>query len=189
MPAILLDTIFNPWDELQRYQAEHLQAGHFGATATFVGTMRDFNINESVSHMTLEHYPAMTQHYLDKLCESSTQMFQLDDCLIQNDKGHIAEASSSNVFVLRRNKLLTPPISSGCKDGTMRQVVLKLAQELGLQVVEKHLKRKRLLKADEIWLTNAVQGVLWVESFQDNKLNNQFAEKMVKALNQSILSV
>ena len=73
MPAILLDTIFNPWDELQRYQSEHLQSGHFGATATFVGTMRDFNINKSVSHMTLEHYPAMTQHYLDKLCESSRQ--------------------------------------------------------------------------------------------------------------------
>ena len=89
MPAILLDTLFNPWDELQQYQSEHLQAGHFGATATFVGTMRDFNINESVSHMTLEHYPAMTQHYLDKLCESSTQRFELDDCLIIHRFGDI----------------------------------------------------------------------------------------------------
>ena len=89
MPAVLLDTIFNPWDELQRYQSEHLQAGHFGATATFVGTMRDFNINESVSHMTLEHYPAMTQHYLDKLCESSAQRFELDDCLIIHRFGDI----------------------------------------------------------------------------------------------------
>ena len=89
MPAILLDTIFNPWNELQRYQDDHLQAGHFGATATFVGTMRDFNINESVSHMTLEHYPAMTQHYLDKLCESSTLTFDLDDCLIIHRFGDI----------------------------------------------------------------------------------------------------
>jgi len=89
MPAILLDTIFNPWDELQRYQSKHLQAGHFGATATFVGSMRDFNINESVSHMTLEHYPAMTQHYLDKLCESSAQIFELDDCLIIHRFGDI----------------------------------------------------------------------------------------------------
>ena len=89
MPAILLDTIFNPWDELQRYQDEHLQAGHFGATATFVGSMRDFNINESVSHMTLEHYPEMTQHYLDKLCESSSKTFELDDCLIIHRFGDI----------------------------------------------------------------------------------------------------
>jgi len=89
MTAILLDTIFNPWDELQRYQGDHLQAGHFGATATFVGSMRDFNIKESVSHMTLEHSPAMTQHYLDKLCESSTQTFELDDWLIIHRFGDI----------------------------------------------------------------------------------------------------
>ena len=89
MPAILLDRAFNPWDEIQDFQNNNLQAGHFGATASFVGSMRDFNINESVSHMTLEHYPAMTQHYLDKLCEQCKQKFTLDDCLIVHRFGDI----------------------------------------------------------------------------------------------------
>ncbi len=89
MPAILLDTVFNPWDELQSYQATNLQAGRYGATATFVGTMRDFNINDSVSHMTLEHYPAMTQNFLDKLCAQCTEKFSLDDCLIIHRFGDI----------------------------------------------------------------------------------------------------
>ena len=89
MPAILLDKSFNPWDEIQRYQAEHLQSGHYGATASFVGTMRDFNINESVSHMTLEHYPAMTQHFLDNLCDQCTERFDLDDSLIIHRFGEI----------------------------------------------------------------------------------------------------
>lgn len=89
MPAILLDRAFNPWDEIQYFQNNNLQAGHFGATASFVGSMRDFNINESVSHMTLEHYPAMTQHYLDKLCEQCKQKFTLDDCLIVHRFGDI----------------------------------------------------------------------------------------------------
>ena len=89
MPAILLDKIFNPWDEIQRYQTEHLQAGHYGATASFVGTMRDFNINESISHMTLEHYPSMTQHFLDKLCELCNEKYQLDDSLIIHRFGDI----------------------------------------------------------------------------------------------------
>jgi len=82
MPAILLNKIFNPWNEIQHYQADHLQSGHYGATASFVGTMRDFNIDENVSHMTLEHYPEMTQHYLDKLCDQCKEKFELDDCLI-----------------------------------------------------------------------------------------------------------
>jgi len=89
MPAILLDKIFNPWDEIQHYQAEHLTAGHFGATASFVGTMRDFNIDESVSHMTLEHYPAMTQHFLDDLCNQCCGQFDLDDSLIIHRFGTI----------------------------------------------------------------------------------------------------
>ena len=89
MPAILLDKSFNPWDEIQRYQTGHLQAGHYGATASFVGTMRDFNINESVSHMTLEHYPAMTQHFLDDLCVQCDKKFNLDDSLIIHRFGEI----------------------------------------------------------------------------------------------------
>ena len=92
MPAILLDRAFNPWDEIQDFQARELQSGHFGATASFVGSMRDFNINESVTHMTLEHYPAMTQHFLDKLCQQCKQQFQLDDCLIIHRFGDIQPA-------------------------------------------------------------------------------------------------
>jgi len=89
MPAILLDKKFNPWDEIHRHQSEHLKSGHYGATATFVGTMRDFNISETVSHMTLEHYPAMTQHYLDNLCKQCTERFELDDCLVIHRFGEI----------------------------------------------------------------------------------------------------
>ena len=82
MPAILTNQQFNPWKELQRYQQEHLQAGHFGATASFVGSMRDFNIDQSVEQMTLEHYPEMTQYFLDNLSKKCCEKYQLDDCLI-----------------------------------------------------------------------------------------------------------
>ena len=89
MPAILLDQLFNPWDEIQRFQGEHLQSGHYGATASFVGTMRDFNIDDSISRMRLEHYPAMTQHYLDKLCNRCCEKYTLDDALIIHRFGDI----------------------------------------------------------------------------------------------------
>jgi len=89
MPAILSVKAFNPWQEIQTYQTTHLKAGHYGATASFVGTMRDFNIDESVSHMTLEHYPAMTQYFLDNLCLLSCEKFSLDDCLIVHRFGDI----------------------------------------------------------------------------------------------------
>ena len=89
MPALLLNKIFNPWDEIQAYQEKHLTAGRYGATASFVGTMRDFNINETVHHMTLEHYPEMTQHFLDALCQRCNEQYKLDDCLIIHRFGDI----------------------------------------------------------------------------------------------------
>jgi molybdopterin synthase catalytic subunit len=89
MPARLTDSIFDPWQLLQQFQQENLQPGRFGATASFVGTMRDFNIGESITSMKLEHYPAMTQHFLDRLCTQSIEKFELEECLIIHRYGDI----------------------------------------------------------------------------------------------------
>ncbi len=92
MPAQIIEQIFNPWQSLQDYQAANLKPGQYGATTCFVGTMRDFNIDEKVTAMTLEHYPQMTQAFLDKLCNESRQTYELDDCLIIHRVGLIKPA-------------------------------------------------------------------------------------------------
>jgi molybdopterin synthase catalytic subunit len=89
MPAILTNKHFDPWQELQSYQQEHLQPGHFGATASFVGSMRDFNLDQAVKQMTLEHYPEMTQHFLNTLSKKCCEKYALDDCLIIHRFGKI----------------------------------------------------------------------------------------------------
>ncbi len=92
MPAQIIDQSFNPWELLQTYQSSKLNAGSYGATACFVGTMRDFNIDEQVTSMTLEHYPAMTQQFLDELCSESIQTYSLQDSLIIHRVGLIKPA-------------------------------------------------------------------------------------------------
>ncbi len=92
MPAKIIDHPFNPWQAIQDYQSSQLNAGQFGATSCFVGSMRDFNLDENISSMTLEHYPAMTQHFLDQLCTDSVRDFKLDDCLIIHRVGLIKPA-------------------------------------------------------------------------------------------------
>lgn len=80
---------FDPWQEIQDYQQQHLEAGKYGATASFVGTMRDFNEGDDVQAMTLEHYPGMTENYLDKICEEAKQRWDIIDCLIVHRVGDI----------------------------------------------------------------------------------------------------
>jgi molybdopterin synthase catalytic subunit len=89
MPAIIIDKAFDPYQELQRYQSEQVTAGSYGATASFIGSMRDFNISEQVTRMTLEHYPAMTQHYLDRLCDEVKASTGILDCLVIHRVGDI----------------------------------------------------------------------------------------------------
>ena len=89
MPAFIQTYPFNPWHYLECYQAEHVQSGHFGATACFVGSMRDMNLGDNVSSMTLEHYPQMTGKFLDALCQKYTEQFALHDALIVHRVGTI----------------------------------------------------------------------------------------------------
>lgn len=89
MPALLKASTFAPYHELTDYQESQIEIGSYGACASFVGSMRDFNLDDTVASMTLEHYPAMTQHYLDKLCTETIAQFSLQDCLIIHRFGEV----------------------------------------------------------------------------------------------------
>ena len=66
MPIEIRTSSFNPWMKLKYINRKMDKEGQYGATASFVGTMRDFNEGESVRSMTLEHYPGMTEKHLEK---------------------------------------------------------------------------------------------------------------------------
>ena len=90
MPSEIRAQAFDPWKEIQHYQNTRLEAGKFGATASFIGSMRDFNEGDDVRTMTLEHYPGMTENYLAKICEEAKQRWDIIDCLIIHRVGEVS---------------------------------------------------------------------------------------------------
>ena len=82
-----------------------------------------------------------------------------DEALLFHGK-YIAEASSANLFIVHQQKIITPPLTDGGLNGVMRNQVLSLAARLKLVCQEKRLKPKDLRQADEIFLTNAVRGMI-----------------------------
>ncbi len=89
MTVQLLATPFDPWQSLASHQAALGQCGHYGATACFVGTLRDFNEGETVTAMTLEHYPGMTEKYLSAICAEAMQRWPIIDTLIVHRTGAV----------------------------------------------------------------------------------------------------
>ncbi len=75
---------FDPWREVAAYQEARNRdwGGRYGATAVFVGSLRDFNQGHPVSGMTLEHYPGMTESYLEKISDEARARWELLDALV-----------------------------------------------------------------------------------------------------------
>lgn len=90
MQVEVRDSAFNPWDELLRYQESVLgDSGKYGATASFVGTMRDFNEGDGVQAMVLEHYPGMTEKHLRQISEEAKRRWEILDTLIVHRVGKL----------------------------------------------------------------------------------------------------
>ena len=93
-----------------------------------------------------------------------------DDALILDTTGHVSEATSANVFTIRRGRLLTPPLGSGCLAGTTRAWLLEHAPVHDLTPEEEPLTRADLLRADEVLLTSSVAGILPVGRVDDEEI-------------------
>ncbi|MFK5985884.1 MAG: molybdenum cofactor biosynthesis protein MoaE [Pseudomonadota bacterium] len=99
MQIKIIDKNFDPWVALSDYEKTQQQGGKNGATAVFVGTMRDFsqvtdikqkdNQQQAVTEMFLEHYPGMTESYLEKISKQLSDKHQLMDVLVIHRVGHI----------------------------------------------------------------------------------------------------
>ncbi|MEN8260099.1 MAG: molybdenum cofactor biosynthesis protein MoaE [Pseudomonadota bacterium] len=90
MPISLRDKTFDPWVELRAYQHKNLGlAGKYGATASFVGTMRDFNDGDDVKAMTLEYYPGMTEKSLERIVDDARVRWEFLDALVIHRVGDI----------------------------------------------------------------------------------------------------
>ena len=83
------ESAFEPYQRLLDYQAEAGFSGKFGATAVFVGSMREFNQGGDVEAMLLEHYPGMTENYLQKISEEAATKWDILDSLIVHRVGEM----------------------------------------------------------------------------------------------------
>ena len=106
---------------------------------------------------------------------------KLDDCLVMNVHERIADASIANVFIVKNGKLLTPPLTEGCINGVMRRYLLEMYKG-----VEKALTIEDLLEADELCLTNSVNGIRSVKQFRSKKYNQHIAPKIQEELYKTI---
>ena len=114
----------------------------------------------------------------------------LDNCLLLNDSKSVIEALQGNLFMLKGNTLITPPVSEGCLNGVMRKQILALARKIeNLEVVEEVISPFDLQKADELFITNVIKGIQPITKYRKKEFTTDLASKLVRNLNDTLGSV
>ncbi len=111
---------------------------------------------------------------------------KLDDCILLNEKNHVCEAISSNLFLVINGALYTPALNEGCLDGVMRKLILENAPKHRINIYENAIMPNDLLRADEVFLTNSIQGVQWVGSYKNKRYFNTSAKKILSFINELV---
>ncbi len=74
-----------------------------------------------------------------------------DEAIVLNKNGYVSEGSAENIYIVRGNKLITPPVSDDILEGITRWAVMVIAKDLGYQVEERSITRTELYIADEVF--------------------------------------
>lgn len=110
------------------------------------------------SDPTLGH---KTTSYFSRLASlRAAHSQQAFECLWRTPRGDIAEGAISNVFIVRDNVLMTPPLSTPVLPGVTRNTVIQLAQKMRLAVEEQAFDLADLQAADEVFLTNSMMEIM-----------------------------
>lgn len=84
-----------------------------------------------------------------------------DNAILLNTLGNLIEVTNANIFIIKNKKIYTPPLADGCVDGTMRKWVIS-----ELDVINKSILLDEMLDADEVFVTNAISGVISVKTIE-----------------------
>ena len=93
-----------------------------------------------------------------------------EETLFLNTRGHLCEAATANLFLVRNARLLTPSLASGCLPGITRGVVVELAAQHGIPCEQGDLSEEDLHTAEELFLTSSIRGLMGVSLFEKRTL-------------------
>jgi branched-chain amino acid aminotransferase len=107
-----------------------------------------------------------------------------DNCLLLNTNKSVVEALNGNIFLVKGDRIKTPPISDGCLKGVMRKQILEiLLEDVNLITEESSISPFELQKADELFITNVIQGIVPITKYRKKTYKFDLAAELITKLN------
>ena len=114
-----------------------------------------------------------------------TKENNMDALILLNQAGRLVETINSNIFLVSGSSIFTPGLNQGCIPGIMRKIIIALAGASGYMVNDQSsLTPAALHDAEEVFLTNALEGIRWVGAYEQTRYFNKTAKLLTGKLNE-----
>ena len=119
------------------------------------------------------------------LAKHEAERNECEDALMLDYRGYIAETTSANIFLVIDNEIHTP-LADCFLNGITRQEVIKIANEKGIKLVERHIKLEELEKANEVFVTGTAAEITPVSQIDEYKFKpDTICKLMIKEYNKA----
>ncbi|OGN91632.1 MAG: hypothetical protein A2Z70_04570 [Chloroflexi bacterium RBG_13_48_17] len=113
-----------------------------------------------------------TSYVENVLARQEARAAGVDEAVLLNETGFVAEGSSTNIFLISSQMLITPSIESGALPGITREAILELAKSKGIMTVVKQVELGELLTAGEAFLTNSIIEIMPLTRLDDKPIGS-----------------
>ena len=129
------------------------------------------NLREHARHAASALAGVKSISWLDNvwsLAEAHKEGFH--EVVLLNERGEVAECTSANIFAVKKDKVFTPPLNSGCLEGVTRGILMEIAPEAGISIVEQPLRPEDFFSADEVFITSTNRSLLSISEIAGHKI-------------------
>ena len=123
----------------------------------------------------------MGGNYLNSiLATQDAKQRGFDEAILLDQSGNVSEAPGENLFLVKNNMLVTPPLSSSALDGITRKSIITLAKDMKLKIKVRKVSKKELRLADEIFLSGTAAEITPIIRIDKKKIGSGKVGNMTK---------
>jgi branched-chain amino acid aminotransferase len=102
----------------------------------------------------------------------------LNDVILLNQHGRISDTTIANVFIVSKGNILTPSLPEGCVAGIIRRILIEQLPAAGMNVEETAITTDMLLDAEEVFLTNSIMNLKWIQQIDKKEYANTITKEI-----------
>jgi branched-chain amino acid aminotransferase len=130
----------------------------------------------------IPHAKASGQYLNSVLAKIESHKAGYEEAILLDDKGNVCEGSGENIFAVRDGVIVTPPQTASILDGISRKSVIRIARDLGFEVVERDLGRAELYLAEEVFMCGTAAELVPVREIDDHAIGGGEAGPITSAV-------